>query len=157
MLSTIAAALDTPASACHPDDSNEPLTITELSVCRAVQGFGQFEPVDAGCLRAGQEIWLYSEIDGLSAEPDRVGFRARLAANVELLPYDREGAIWALDLGISDDNCRRRRRDVFANYRLVLPRDLPAARYRLRLTQSDRLTGRSASRELTLTVVESGR
>ena len=77
---------------------------------------------------------------------------SRLSSRVELISARDGTKVWEQSLGEAEDQCRSRRRDNYANYRITLPQTLPSGDYRLRLTQTDLVANRSASSELPLTV-----
>ena len=80
-------------------------------------------------------------MSGLQYEPAAGLFRSRLGSQVEILPADGGPAVWSQALDTAEDLCRRRRRDYFVNYRIVLPTTLASGSYQLRLTQTDLVTG----------------
>lgn len=123
-----------------------PLEITDLRLCRKVSGFGNFEPLDATSLKAGQAVIIYCELTGLRSEARGDGFRSRLASHYEVVPAaGGEPVVKRSALGAAEDLCRRRRRDYYANYRVNLPERLSPGSYELRLTQEDAIAGRSTS------------
>ena len=129
-----------------------PLGVSDLRLCRKVNGFGSFEPLPTSALRAGQPILVYCELTGLRYQARDASYVSRLSSWVELISA-REGAkIWEQSLGEAEDQCRSRRRDNYVNYRITLPQSLPAGDYRLRLTQTDLVANHSASSELPLTI-----
>lgn len=122
-----------------------PLQIRVLKICRKVQGFGQYEPLDAPTTRAGQPLLVYCEMVGLKYEQVGDDLRSRVASRVEVTPAAGGQTVWSQALGTAEDRCRHRRRDYYVNYRLALPATLPQGPYAMRLTQTDLLTGRSIS------------
>ncbi len=135
-------------------EAEAPLEIDVLQLCRRVQGFGNYEPVDATHCRAGEPLILYCEMLGLHYVPDGDLFRSRLESSVEILPDDADTPIWEHVLGVAEDTCRRRRRDYYVNYRLTLPESLPPGSYQLRMIQQDVLGGGTTIRTLPLRIVK---
>jgi hypothetical protein len=133
-------------------EARTPLEIADLRICRKVDGFGDFEPLDPKALRAGQPVIVYCEVTGLRDEADGDAFRSRVSAQVELVAAPGGRSIWKQALGTADDLCRRRRRDFYVNYRIALPKDLAPGTYELRLSQTDALAGRAAARAIPLTI-----
>ncbi|WP_435005278.1 hypothetical protein P12x_003173 [Tundrisphaera lichenicola] len=129
-------------------EDRAPLEIVDLRLCSKVERFGDFEPFEPPIRKAGQEVAIYAEVDGLHHEPIQAGFRTRLAAQVEILAEAGGSPILTLPLGTAEEVCRRRRRDYYIAYRLVLPRSLVPGDYRLRLTEKDLASDRSATREV---------
>jgi len=129
-----------------------PLGVSDLRLCRKVNGFGSFEPLPASALRSGQPFLIYCELTGLRYQARDTSFVSRLSSRVELISA-RDGAkVWEQSLDEAEDQCRSRRRDNYVNYRITLPQTLPAGDYRLRLTQTDLVANHSASSELPLTI-----
>ncbi len=129
-----------------------PLGVSDLRLCRGVSGFGSFEPLPASDLKTGQPFLVYCELTGLRYQARDTSYVSRLSSRVELISA-RDGAkVWEQSLGEAEDQCRRRRRDNYVNYRITLPPTLPAGDYRLRLTQTDLVANHSASSELPLTI-----
>ena len=46
-------------------EAQAPLELVALRLCQAVDGFGDFTPVDAARLRAGAQVVIYAEVDGV--------------------------------------------------------------------------------------------
>jgi hypothetical protein len=134
-------------------ESEVPLEVAVLKLCRKVNGFGDIETLEPATRRAGQPVVLYCEMIGLTYEPAAGQFRSRLAADLELIPPGTETPAWSHSLGTVEDSCRRRRRDYYANYKFTLPENLPAGEYRLRIREKDLATERVATAETSLTIV----
>lgn len=133
-------------------ESFAPLQIVTLSLCRKVQGYGQFDPAEQGAARPGQSLLVYCEMAGLHYDGGEDDYRSRLSSRVELVQDGGEAPVWTHVLGTAEDHCRHRRRDYYVNYRLALPTTLAPGRYNLRLTQTDLLANRSVSSSLPLEV-----
>ncbi len=133
-------------------EDQAPLEIADLRLCRKVNGFANFEPLDASSCKAGQPLIVYCEVAGLRSRPVGDAFHSRLSSRVELLVRDGGKPVWSQVLGTAEDQCRRRRRDYFVNYRITLPDDLPPGDYDLRLTQTDEIAARSATSGIKLTI-----
>jgi hypothetical protein len=133
-------------------EEEQPLEITALQLCRRVNGFGSFEPIDPAACKPGQAVIVYCEMSGLRYSAAGGVFHSRLASRVELTPTAGGKVVWSDDLGVAEDLCRRRRRDYYVNYRLVLPDRLPPGTYQLNLLQSDELAGRTTAGSLVVTI-----
>ena len=133
-------------------EDQAPLEITDLRLCRKVNGFGSFEPIDPSACKPGQAVIVYCELAGLRYEEAGEMFRSRLASRYELGPSPGGDAVAKQSLGTADDLCRRRRRDYYVCYRINLPDGLAPGSYELRLTQDDLVAGRSTSLSVPLTV-----
>ena len=135
-------------------EDQAPLEITDLRLCKKVSGFGNFDPLDATSLKAGQAVIIYCELSGLRSEAQGDGYRSRLSSHYEVVPATGgEPVVKRTSLGAADDLCRRRRRDYYANYRVDLPRGLSPGSYELRLTQEDAIAGRTTSSAIPFTVL----
>lgn len=150
-----------PPDVSPPPEQNPPaplLTIADLRLCRRVSGFGKFELVE-GPLSNGQVFVLYCELAGVRYEPDGESFRSEIEAAIELRSEADGQRTWSQSLGRAEDRCRRPRQDFYVNYRLTLPgaNDLPPGRYRLVLTQRDRLAEVEAVSETSITVATPAR
>jgi hypothetical protein len=140
-------------SAIPPLEELTPFGVSELHLCRKVHGFGSFEPLNGTALKSGQRLLLYCEVTGLEYEPKDHGFLSRLASRIEIRSADNGLIQWEQDLGSAEDLFGRRRRDYYVNYRIELPKSLPAGNYRLKLTQTDLVANRLAFGEIPLQIV----
>jgi hypothetical protein len=135
-------------------EAQAPLEITELKLCRKVNGFGNIEPLEPPSRKVGQAVVLYCELTGLAYEPTGPSFRSRVSAQVELIADGSETAVWTHSLGTAEDACRRRRRDFFVGHMFTLPESVVEGKYRMRLTEKDLVTDHVATRETTINVVK---
>ena len=133
-------------------EDRAPLEIVDLRLCSKVERFGDFEPFDPPVRKAGQPVIIYSEVDGIQHEATSGGFRTRLAAQVEIVAEGGGSPILTRSLGTAEEVCRRRRRDYYIAYKLVLPRPLAPGEYRLRLTEKDLTSDRSATRDVAFAI-----
>lgn len=133
-------------------EDQAPLEITDLRLCRKVNGFGSFEPIDPSACRPGQAVIVYCEMSGLRYEEAGEMFRSRLSTQVEIVPSPGGEPVSKEVLGTADDLCRRRRRDYYVCYRFNLPEKLAPGSYELRMTQDDLLAGRSTRFAIPMTV-----
>lgn len=130
-----------------------PLEITELQLCRKVNGFGNFEPVDSNAFKAGQSLIVYCELSGIRYTQSGEAFRSNLSSRIELVPSQGGAPVWTPALDPAEDYCRHRRRDYFINYRLTIPDNVPAGVYDLKLIQKDEIAGLSTSSSLPVTII----
>ena len=133
-------------------ESEAPLEISDLRLCRKVNGFGNFDPLDTAACKAGQPLIVYCEMSGLQYSAAGEQFHSRLSSRVELVPTSGGDPVWAQSLGSAEDVCRRRRRDYYVNYRIVLADTIPSGVYELRVVQKDEIAGRSTSASIPLTI-----
>jgi hypothetical protein len=129
-----------------------PLEMTDLRWCRNVYGFGEFEPIDRPTFRPGQAAILYCELAGVRSVEAEGQFRSTLQAQLAIVPDGGGEPVWTQSFDPAEDRCRRRRRDFFVNYSFNIPESLAPGLYRLRLTQTDQIAGRGATREIALLI-----
>lgn len=133
-------------------EGESPLEISELQLCRKVNGFANYDPMDAAACKAGQPLIVYCEMSGLQYSQAGDSFHSRLSSRIELVPGSGGHPVWAQSLGSAEDVCRRRRRDYYVNYRIVLAETIPPGVYELRVVQTDEVAGRSTSASIPLTI-----
>jgi hypothetical protein len=126
--------------------------ITELCLCKAVSGFGAFQPLEHSEVNAGQRVWVYCEMTGLEYEARSNAYLSRIATHIELRSEANGTIAWEQAPGVAEDSCRRPRRDYYVNYRFKLPPSLKPGSYRLRLIQTDLIANRTTSREIPLKI-----
>ncbi|WP_435017068.1 hypothetical protein TA3x_004658 [Tundrisphaera sp. TA3] len=139
-------------SAIQVLEERVPMEITDLQLCLKVNGFGDYEVIDPPVRRAGQQVVIYSQIDGIRYESIPSGFRYRVAGQLEILPEGGGSPVWSIPLGIGDDPCRVRRRDFFIPYIFTVPKTIAPGRYMLRLTVRDLTSDRSATRDVPVVI-----
>ncbi|SIO61174.1 hypothetical protein SAMN05444166_6667 [Singulisphaera sp. GP187] len=133
-------------------EGEAPLEISDLRLCRKVNGFGNFDPLDTAACKAGQPLIVYCEMSGLQYSAAGEQFHSRLSSRVELVPSSGGDPVWAQSLGSAEDVCRRRRRDYYVNYRIILADTIPPGVYELRVVQKDEIAGHSTSASIPLTI-----
>jgi hypothetical protein len=149
---------DPPASGGSPartDDREQrpPLEIAVLRLCSKVKEFGWVEPVNPGSLKPGQRVRVYCEMTGLEYQARGDAFVSRLSAHLELLSGTDGPVVWEQAMGTAEDLCHRRRRDYYVSYEVKVPQSLEPGPYRLRLIQTDLVSNRAASSEISVTIV----
>jgi hypothetical protein len=135
-------------------EDRAPLEVVDLRLCSKVERFGDFEPFEPPVRKAGQDVILYCELDGVRFESTPSGHRSRIAAKVEILAEGGGQPILSRAMGTAEETCRRRRRDYYVAYKLVLPRTLAPGDYRIRLTETDLTSDRTASREVAFAIAK---
>jgi hypothetical protein len=135
-------------------EDKAPLEIVDLRLCRGIEKFGDFEPLEPPVRKAGEKIAVYCEVDGLRFEQTAAGFRTRLAGQIEIVPEGGGPPVYTKPLGTAEEICRKRRRDYYVAYMLVLPKPLPPGDYRIRLTEKDLTSDHIATREVTFFVIK---
>jgi hypothetical protein len=133
-------------------EARAPLEITDLRLCRKVDGYGGYEAIEPAAVKPGQPVIVYCEVAGLRYEAVGESYRSRVESRVEILPADGIQVRWSQPLGVAEDTCRRPRRDYYINFRLRLPDTLPKGAHQLRLVQKDLLSGRECSSSLDISI-----
>ncbi|MGE5755730.1 MAG: hypothetical protein ACM35G_08450 [Planctomycetaceae bacterium] len=132
-------------------EDQAPLEITDLRLCRKVNGFGSFEPIDPSACKPGQAVIIYCEMSGLRYEPVDQMFRSKLSSRVEIVSGQGGESVWKEER-TAEDLCRRRRRDYYVCYKIYLPDRLAPGSHELRLIQEDLVAGRSTTLAIPLVV-----
>ena len=131
------------------------LTIPTLALCSRVDGFGVYEPMDAGHFKAGreQQAILYCEIDNFASKQDEKRlWTTRLQEQITL--YTESGVrAWGEDKPRETrDESRNKRRDFFLVKMVTLPATLAPGRYILKVTIVDEQAQRIAEGTLPVQV-----
>jgi hypothetical protein len=151
------AAPTSPAAAPDPGPPPEPVaavaprfTVRNACFASRVRGWGDVQRFPDERFRAGQEVIVYFELDGLSAAESAAGFRTSIDTALRLVGADgRELHAWKFDP--ITETCPARRHDYFARYVLRLP-ESAAGQCRLEVAVTDSLAGTAATATLPCTV-----
>lgn len=124
------------------------LTIKNMTFCRKISYFGNYERFPRNDFTAGHEVLLYTEIENFVSSPTADGeYRTSLKSLIEIA--DAHGTIvWTKGFPSTEDFCRNPRRDYFHNYQFYIPEDLSTGTYTLKLTIIDELSKKRASSSL---------
>ncbi|QDV37995.1 hypothetical protein [Tautonia plasticadhaerens] len=133
-------------------DPQPTLRVARVAFCREVFGFGRVDPIVAGACRAGQDLIVYCELEGVRYEAEGDAQAARLWTALEIVPEAGGQALWR-EVRPLEDCCARARLDFFVGYGLTLPASLPPGRYRFRVSQEDLNSGAGAVGELPFEIV----
>ncbi len=144
------SAADSPPDQAKAEPS---LKIAELKLCRRVEGFGSFSPLDTP-LKPGSLVLVYCEMAGIGYEARGDSFVSRITSRISIRSSGDGRVVWERDMGIAEDVCRKERRDYYVTYRVLMPSTLAPGSYVLDLAQTDLLTKQTTSANLALTVVE---
>ena len=129
------------------------LRIADARFCRDIRGFGRVSELDAEHLRAGGNVILYCELEGVRYIAGGDAYVSRVAATLEIVPEAGGAAGWR-ELRIADDRCSRPRRDYYVGYWIAMPEALPPGRYRLNIHQRDESSGAEAAGSLPFVIEE---
>lgn len=130
------------------------LSLPTFSICRAVRGFGQYDPIEPAKFVAGREnqFVAYCEIRDFASEQRDDGFASNFSMKVAIL--DRTGdEVHQLSTDDIVDKCRTRRSDCFLSPVVRLPATLSPGEYVARITIQDKIGKKAAEKVATFRVV----
>ncbi len=127
--------------------------IPQLAICSEVRSFQDYDELDRGALRKGREILIYNTLRNFVSERSPQGYRTLTRATVELLGHG-DRVVHRRSLGEAPDASRSLRRDYFITHRYVVPKDVPAGMYTLRLRIEDVLGHQAAHSSMTVHVAD---
>ena len=134
--------------------SQADLTIPTVELCRSVEGFGKYEPIDPARFAAGAEhkAIVYCEVANfMSNLNDKRQWETRLRQ--ELVLYTEGGVpVWNDRTDTIVDTARNRRHDFFINKRIVIPGNLTIGRYLLKVSIIDEQASRVAEQTVPLVI-----
>ena len=124
--------------------SEIPLSLPTLALCRSVERFGVYDPIEPARFTAGREtpVVVYCEVDHFRSNPaaEQGGWETKLTYEA-VLYSDAESAVAVINKKPTQivDRCRNRRRDFFLADRMTIPANLPVGKYVLKVTVIDQL------------------
>ena len=124
------------------------LSIKNMTFCRKISYFGNYDRFPRNEFTPGHEVLLYTEIENFVSAPTVDGeYRTSLKSLIEIA--DSKGKIvWTKGFPSTEDFCRNPRRDYFHNYQFYIPEDLSTGAYVLKLTIVDELSRKRVSNSL---------
>ncbi len=113
------------------------LDLKNLMFCEKVESFGWYTEFPRAEFTPKQQVILYVEVQNFAAEEKSTNaFETELQGSYQI--FDGSGNIVdERQLPLDREVCRNYRRDYFLAYRIYLPSELAAGRYRLELTIED--------------------
>ena len=117
--------------------ATDALEVRALAFCTDIQSYGQFKRFEGNRFDAGQQVILYCEIDNFTAKRVDGGFETHLQGSYDIYDSENRKVLSQLlpgDLQVSTNYLR----DYFIAYQMLIPQELPAGTYKLRLTMEDR-------------------
>ncbi len=120
--------------------AEEPIRIERLALCRRVESFGVYEPLDVSAFLAHQRnpMIVYVELDHFRSVPvSDDEYEVRLQQEIVLFNEADGLAVWRDDPVEIVDRSRNRRRDFFVRDLITLPARLGVGKYRLKVRISD--------------------
>lgn len=135
------------------------LDVARLAFCTAVDRFGQYDEFEEYVFSADQEALLYVEVRRFAAETVErpyPGYRTALEGSYRIVEVGG-GKRWAEHIfPLAEEVSRSPRSDFFIAYRVYLPKNLPAGKYRLEFNLHDQVGDKHGSGWLDF-AVKSGR
>lgn len=120
------------------------LSINNMTLCRRVDGFGKYDPIDPARFPAGQAnpVLVYCELSNFKSRLDsKHQWKTQLAQQVTVFT-DTGIMVWKDKQRPVTDECRDRRNDFFLYDLVTLPPNLTIGRYLVKLTIIDKLANR---------------
>ncbi len=136
--------------------SEIPLSLPTLALCRSVERFGVYDPIEPARFTAGREtpVVVYCEVDHFRSNPaEQGGWETKLTYEA-VLYSDAESAVAVINKKPTQivDRCRNRRRDFFLADRMTIPANLPVGKYVLKVTVIDQLANLVAEKSAPVVV-----
>lgn len=119
--------------------AERPLSIRTVELCREVQGYGLYEPVDVSQWVAGRlhRAIVYVEIDNFVSQQVGEKFNVELVQTIELFNAVDGLLVWQQAPVQVQDISRNRRRDFFTVQLIELPATLNVGKYILNVRVKD--------------------
>lgn len=125
--------------------SQAPLEIPTVQICRKVASFGSITPLPSNTVRPLDRVSLYTEIRNFSSRIEQDGLHhVRLSQFISLKNAGGK-EVWRREYTNIDDHCRTRRQDFFLSTPETIPADLAPGHYVLEVTVEDVVAGKKAT------------
>jgi hypothetical protein len=125
--------------------SKADLLVPKVELCRAIEGYGRYEPFDPPEFKAGgkNRLLLYIEVDNFKSEKTASGmFRTLLSVRESLMNKNGE-ELWSAKDDNIEDLARGRRRDFYLTIGpLAIPKSLGPGEYVFKVEVEDVLGGK---------------
>jgi len=130
------------------------LEIKNVSFCKKITNFGNFEKFDRDEFRPGDMVLIYAEVENFKSESSEGGkFRTVMKSDIEILRSGVNGGrIDQKEYSPAEDFCSSPRKDYFHAYRYEIPRTATLGPHVLKLTIEDQLGGKVASYTMNFTI-----
>lgn len=136
--------------------SQAELNLPTLSLCRRVEGFGRYEPIEPPRFGAGKDtdVIVYAEVANFTSRITGEKNLWQTDLTQDIVLYSEAGQpVWTDQTSQVQDTSRVRRHDFFVVKRVKLPASLPIGRYLFKVTITDRQANRVAEASLPLQIV----
>lgn len=135
--------------------SRADLSIPTIALCRKVEGFGRYEPIEPARFVAGKAhpVIIYCEVENFTSQlNDGKMWETKLSQDAVL--YTENGLpVWSNRDETFTDLARNRRRDFFVVKLVTLPDNLVIGRYLLKVSIVDQQSNRVAEANLPVQIV----
>lgn len=143
-------------AAIHELQESARLELKNVSFCRKITSFGNYERFETDSFRPGEPVLLYAEVANFKSVPsaDVSGyFQTKLTSRIEIRKLGNVGEPDE-DMSFQEttDLCRNHRRDYFHSYEFTVPHRLPRGPHVLTLIVEDTLGKKIATYRLNFTV-----
>ena len=129
----------------NQSQSDGPLSVSRIALCRDVRGFNEFTEIDVGHLQPGQEFLIYASLENFRSISTLNGFQTLTLSSMEV--WTRSGQQVARQtLGTATDLADAPRERYFLTHAMKVPENLPDGDYVLQLNVYDlnsKQTGKS--------------
>lgn len=134
--------------------SRAPLELKNISLCRKINSFGDYEKFERDTFTPGQQVLLYAEIKNFHSELAADGrYRTLLKSTLQIFKPGPNGELVdERPFPSTEDLCKNQRRDYFHSYLLELPVRINAGPHVLKLVVEDELNHKVATATLNFQV-----
>lgn len=134
-----------------------PLTLPVVALCRSVQQFGVYDPIDPARFPAGVESQaiVYCQVEHFRSQVSSGTGDWETKLNYDATLYsdtDHPIAVISKKPANITDHCRQRRRDFFLADRMSFPASLPAGKYLLKVTVIDQSANHVAEKTIPVVI-----
>jgi hypothetical protein len=128
------------------------LELRNVTFCKQIWYFGNYEKFPRDEFRPGQEVLVYAEAENFQSELTAEGqYRTLLRSKIDIISPAGE-IRHQIEFPPTEDLCRNERRDYFHNYQFTIPDKMPLGPHSLKLTVFDELSGRVTSSSINFVV-----
>lgn len=141
-------------SAAYQLQHSANLRIRNLTFCRKINGFGNYDSFPVDQFEAGQGVLIYSEIRNFKSIPTESGeFLTRIRSTIEIYRVEEgQQLVDRTAFDPTEDRSRTLRTDYFHSYRLDLPATLQRGPHLVKLILFDELSGKQATESIPFVV-----
>jgi len=113
-----------------------PLVVSNLAFCTEVKSYGNIVEFSENEFKPNQVVLLYAEVENFSSEETSRGFHTSMRSSYQI--FDSRGQqVVQQDFPVTEEFCRKRRRDFFIGHQMRMPERIYDGRHTLKLTIED--------------------